>query len=300
MEYPEVPDPRFNHVGYMWSEKYEELKAMVKERMKSYNDPSHDFRHIERVIENAYQIYNISRFGTITQFYAIFDICMIHDMFDCKFFTTDEEYIKMEEKLVVLLQEISRARKDDKLWLDEYYTFAVQRIRVAQNISWRKYHTAEGKIDFKTYRKQWSPLHISDASYDNGDMQRWWQVVSLADWMDAQLIIRTIDHCKHVRFPNEIEEDKLKEEVFLNWHEKLIFLPKFKFTLLNNWSVDRLVREKMEKRKLQEAKLLYEWLGEDYQKFFPFERIITPFFWNPQIVFEEFKKSKNDTEKSSI
>jgi len=215
MEYPETPTT---------FDESTELMKYVKKRMDQLNDASHDFRHILRVMQNVEDLLKLcpqdefsEKGKNLARFAAI-----IHDMFDEKFLKSQEIIQKRHSELVDLLGETQKEFPPEDI------------IQVGKSISWSKY-IKNGVPKFE------------------GDLQKEeaWKIVSMADWMDGQLIIRCRDH--KIYLDPRGSESSLKADVVTHWHEKLC--------LLHVHCFSPSVKPLMVSRFLQQLSVLQSWSG---------------------------------------
>jgi hypothetical protein len=108
-------------------------------------------------------------------------------------------------------------------------------IEVASNISWSKY-ISNGIPKFH-------------GTWANG-MLTAWKIISTADWLDAQYIIRARDHTKSVH--PEYSEEQIKKNVEIHWKEKL--------KLLHLHGFDPILSKYMKDRYQEQKKILKTWL----------------------------------------
>lgn len=185
--------------------------------MEEYKDPGHDYRHIMRVVENFWNI--VERDETTELIHIGFLAATLHDMFDSKFLTTKEALDKKKQEIRDLL--------GDRPLLEDI-------IEVAENISWSR------------YRKNGVPR------FDRDVKVRAWKLVSMADWMDAQLVVRAKDYILSRDPSTPLEQ--VKKSVKEHWDEKLVHLHEHAF--------DPVVREMMMKRMEEQKVVLEKWLAE--------------------------------------
>lgn len=172
---------------------------LVKNRMESSRDPSHDYSHIERVLDNLNQITQLIHMNPDMKV-ACYYVILLHDLFDEKLFSKNRQQDIDNNYRDVVLQALQKDMAIESI----YGMTARSLMSIADQISWSRYYK-QGLPQFKEFNSE-IKLNI-------------WKFVSMADWMDAQLIWRTMMHCLYLH--PDIGKEELYRLTKIHWDEKI-------------------------------------------------------------------------------
>ena len=123
-------------------ESQKRLQPIVKMHMEAFNDPSHDFSHIERVALNAMTIIS-SENCTEEEVVVIIMSIMLHDMFDHKYYA-EKNGVSQGDRV----REVLNQNNADRIWSENIIN------RVCRTINLVSFSKGDGLLGAATEEKK--------------------------------------------------------------------------------------------------------------------------------------------------
>lgn len=236
MDYPPTPP-------FVFASRLDCIVDYVRALMNSYNDPSHDFRHIVRVCVAVRRMYDDGNLvasendsdGTLLDLATLIALC--HDVFDGKFIDSAAN-ARHRSELHGLLCDAGYDRASVARILD-----------VIASVSWSKFRA-----------RNFQPPAVKDGTPFEATLQRAWMLASNADWYDGLLIVRSRDYHASkgggsLSLPSsDIADGRVKHDVVCRWNDALRHLPEHAFFTVS----ERMLRS----RHAEQRRVLCEWIGD--------------------------------------